>query len=47
MKKYLFPCVLFLANSEILSLLALLAITLIFLADLARVRMEKEETWKT
>lgn len=46
MKKYLIPCVLFLAGSEILSLLALLAITLIFLAELARARMEKEETWR-
>lgn len=46
MKKYMAPCLLFLAGSEILSLLALLAITLIFLAGLARAKMEKEEeTW--
>lgn len=39
MKKYFFPCLLFLANSEIISLLALLIMAGMFLWDLACARI--------
>lgn len=47
MKKYLVPCLLFLANSEILSLLALLTMTGMFLWDIARAREKEERAWNS
>jgi hypothetical protein len=39
--KYLYPCVLFIASSEVLSLLALLIIAAMFLYDIAKEGMKK------
>lgn len=43
MKKYFLPCLLFLANSEIMSLLALLIISGLFFADVLKERERKYE----
>lgn len=42
MKRYLLPCLLFLAGNEILSLLALLVITWMFLGDIASAKMQRD-----
>ena len=47
MKKYFFPCLLFLANSEIISLLALLIMAGMFLWDIARAREKEERAWNS
>lgn len=45
--KYFGVCMFLLAGNEIVSLLALLLMMGMFLWDIARARIGKEETWKT
>lgn len=43
--KYIIPCVLFLANSEVISLIALAVISVMFLLDIANAR-ERRGRWE-
>lgn len=43
--KYIIPCVLFLANSEVISLIALAVISVMFLVDIANAR-ERRSRWE-
>lgn len=47
MRKYFFPCLLFLAGSEIISLLALLIMAGMFLWDIASAREKEESAWNS
>lgn len=47
MKKYFLPCLLFLANSEIISLLALLIMAGLFLLQIASAREKEESAWNS